>query len=144
LPRHPAASSVRWPAAPGPAQPPPPLRPRRRGPAGPRGPLPGVPASTPGLTRRQLTTVARTGAVHFVDMDAIALADPMSTHADDVTEQLTAQLTSTGFPDLCVLRLVNTAEQVRELPSQDRATLSGRIARLVVEVIHDLTESQGP
>src|SRR5699024_11404749 len=30
------------------------------------------------------------------------------------------------------------------LPSQDRATLSGRIARLVVEVIHDLNESQGP
>ena len=100
--------------------------------------------STTGLTRRQLTTVARTGSVHFVDMDAIALADPRSTHTDDVAEQLTAQLTSTGFPDLCVLRLVNTAEQVRELPSQDRATLSGRIARLVVEVIHDLRESQGP
>ncbi len=117
---------------------------RLRGQAGTRGPLLGVSGSTTGLTRRQLTTVARTGSVHFVDMDAIALVDPRGAHADDVAEQLTAQLTSTGFPDLCVLRLVNTAEQVRELPSQDRATLSGRIARLVVEVIHDLRESQGP
>ncbi|GHD21119.1 membrane protein [Nocardiopsis kunsanensis] len=117
---------------------------RLRGQAGTRGPLLGVSASTTGLTARQLTTVARTGAVRFVDLDAAALSDPGDGHADTVAEELTVQLTSSGFPDLCVLRLTSSTEQVRALPAQDRAELPVRIARLVSEVIHELADAEGP
>ncbi|MCY9782408.1 four-carbon acid sugar kinase family protein [Nocardiopsis sp. EMB25] len=116
---------------------------RLRGQAGSRGPLLGVAGSTTGLTRRQLATVARTGAVRFVDLDALALSDPDGDHAEAVAEELAEQLSSSGFPELCVLRVVTTAERVRELPVQDRAELPGRIARLVAGVIHDIADTTG-
>ncbi|WP_017599782.1 four-carbon acid sugar kinase family protein [Nocardiopsis lucentensis] len=116
---------------------------RLRGQAGSRGPLLGVAGSTTGLTRRQLATVARTGAVRFVDLDAVALSDPDGDHAEAVAEELAEQLSSSGFPELCVLRVVTTAERVRELPVQDRAELPGRIARLVAGVIHDIADTTG-
>ncbi|GHC94789.1 membrane protein [Nocardiopsis terrae] len=116
---------------------------RLRGQAGSRGPLLAVAGSTTELTRRQLATVARTGAVRFVDVDAVALADPESDHADEVAEELTTQLSSSGFPELCVLRMVTTAEQVRELPAQARAELPGRIAGLVADVVNDLADTVG-
>ncbi|MEV2278038.1 four-carbon acid sugar kinase family protein [Nocardiopsis sp. NPDC049922] len=116
---------------------------RLRGQAGSRGALLGVAGSTTDLTRRQLATVARTGAVRFVDLDAVALSDPDSDHADTVAEELTEQLTSTGFPDLCVVRVVTTAERVRELPVQARAELPGRIARLVADVVNDIADTTG-
>ncbi|MFI6575150.1 four-carbon acid sugar kinase family protein [Nocardiopsis sp. NPDC050513] len=117
---------------------------RLRGQAGSRGALLGVAGSTTDLTRRQLATVARTGAVRFVDVDAVALSDPDGDHADKVAEDLTEQLTSTGFPELCVVRVVTTAEHVRELPVQARAELPGRIARLVADVINDIADTTGP
>lgn len=117
---------------------------RLRGQAGTRGPLLGVSASATALTERQLATVARTGAVRFVDLDATALSDPDDDHADTVAGQLSDQLTSSGFPDLCVLRLTNGTEQLRALSAQDRAELPVRIARLVSEVIHELAETEGP
>ncbi|MFD3686053.1 four-carbon acid sugar kinase family protein [Nocardiopsis sp. NPDC058631] len=117
---------------------------RLRGQAGSRGPLLGVVGSTTDLTRRQLATVARTGAVRFVDLDAVALADPGSGHADEVAAELTEQLTSSGFPELCVLRLVTTAERVRALPGQTRAELPGRVARLVADVVNDVADTTGP
>ncbi|MGW5877692.1 four-carbon acid sugar kinase family protein [Nocardiopsis terrae] len=116
---------------------------RLRGQAGSRGPLLAVAGSTTELTRRQLATVARTGAVRFVDVDAVALADPESDHADEVAEELTTQLSSSGFPELCVLRMVTTAEQVRELPAQARAELPGRIAGLVADVVNELADTVG-
>ncbi|WP_116244214.1 four-carbon acid sugar kinase family protein [Nocardiopsis sp. FIRDI 009] len=116
---------------------------RLRGQAGSRGPLLGVAGSTTDLTRRQLATVARTGAVRFVDLDAVALSDPDGDHAETVAEELAEQLSSSGFPELCVLRVVTTAERVRELPVQDRAELPGRIARLVAGVIHDIADTTG-
>src|SRR5690625_243834 len=61
---------------------------RLRGQAGTRGPLLGVSASATALTERQLATVARTGAVRFVDLDATALSDPDDDHADTVAGQL--------------------------------------------------------
>lgn len=117
---------------------------RLRGQAGTRGPLLGVSASATALTERQLATVARTGAVRFVDLDATALGDPDDDHADTVAGELSDQLTSSGFPDLCVLRLTNSTEQLRALAAQDRAELPVRIARLVSEVIHELADTEGP
>jgi len=116
---------------------------RLRGQAGSRGPLLGVVGSTTDLTRRQLATVARTGAVRFVDLDAVALADPESGHEDEVAAELTEQLTSSGFPELCVLRLVTSAERVRALPGQTRAELPARIARLVADVVNDVADTTG-
>ncbi|WP_159942997.1 MULTISPECIES: four-carbon acid sugar kinase family protein [unclassified Nocardiopsis] len=115
---------------------------RLRGQAGSRGPLLGVVGSTTELTRRQLATVARTGAVRFVDVDAVALSGDGG-HADEVAEELTGQLTSSGFPELCVLRVVTTSERVRELPPQTRAELPGRIARLVADVVNDIADTTG-
>ena len=117
---------------------------RLRGQAGTRGPLLGVSDSTTALTARQFTTVARTGAVRFVDLDATALSDPDDDHADTVASELIDQLTSSGFPDLCVLRLTNSGDQVRALAAQDRAELPVRIARLVSDVIHELADTEGP
>jgi uncharacterized protein YgbK (DUF1537 family) len=102
-----------------------------------------VVGSTTDLTRRQLATVARTGAVRFVDVDAVALADPGSGHGDGVAAELTDQLTSSGFPELCVLRLVTPAERVRGMPAQARAELPGRIARLVADVVNDVADTTG-
>ncbi|WP_017570057.1 four-carbon acid sugar kinase family protein [Nocardiopsis halotolerans] len=117
---------------------------RLRGQAGSRGPLLGVVGSTTELTRRQVATVARTGAVRFVDLDAVALAEEADDdHADGVARELSEQLTSSGFPDLCLLRVVNTSEQVRELPAQVRAELPGRIARLVADVINEVADTTG-
>ncbi|NYH53887.1 MULTISPECIES: four-carbon acid sugar kinase family protein [Nocardiopsis] len=116
---------------------------RLRGQAGSRGPLLGVVGSTTELTRRQLATVARTGAVRFVDVDAVALTGPDDGHADEVAEELAEQLTSSGFPELCVLRVVNTSEQVRELPAQARVELPARIARLVADVVNGVADTIG-
>ncbi|MFD6949155.1 Hrp-dependent type III effector protein [Nocardiopsis sp. TSRI0078] len=116
---------------------------RLRGQAGSRGPLLGVVGSTTELTRRQLATVARTGAVRFVDVDAVALSDPGGDHADEVADELAEQLTSSGFPELCVLRVVNTSDQVRELPAQARVELPVRIARLVAEVVEGVADTTG-
>ncbi|WP_017605765.1 four-carbon acid sugar kinase family protein [Nocardiopsis alkaliphila] len=117
---------------------------RLRGQAGSRGPLLAVAGSTTELTHRQLATVARTGAVRFVDVDAVSLSDPDSDHADAVAEELTEHLSSSGFPELCVLRMVTTAERVRELPPQARAELPGRLAGLVAEVVNELADTVGP
>ncbi|WP_431868730.1 four-carbon acid sugar kinase family protein [Nocardiopsis eucommiae] len=117
---------------------------RLRGQAGSRGPLLAVAGSTTDLTRRQLATVARTGAVRFVDLDAVALSDPDSDHPDQVARELTDHLSSSGFPEICVLRVVTTAARVRELPAQARAELPGRVARLVADVVNDLADSVGP
>jgi D-threonate/D-erythronate kinase len=117
---------------------------RLRGQAGSRGPLLAVAGSTTDLTRRQLATVARTGAVRFVDLDAVALSDPDSDHADQVASELTDHLSSSGFPELCVLRVVTTAEGVRELPAYARAELPGRVARLVADVVNELADTVGP
>lgn len=116
---------------------------RLRGQAGSRGPLLAVAGSTTDLTRSQLDTVARTGAVRFVDVDATAISDVASEHAEEVAEELTAQLSSSGFPELCALRVVSTAEQVRELPPQARAELPGRIAGLVADVVNELADTVG-
>ncbi|MFD6096953.1 four-carbon acid sugar kinase family protein [Nocardiopsis flavescens] len=116
---------------------------RLRGQAGTRGPLLGVVASTTDLTRRQLATVARTGAVRFVDLDAVAFTDPGSEHADEVARELADKLLSAGFPDLCVLRVVTTSEGVRALPGRVRAELPGRIARLVADTVHEIAEGTG-
>ncbi|GAA1072290.1 four-carbon acid sugar kinase family protein [Nocardiopsis metallicus] len=116
---------------------------RLRGQAGSRGPLLAVAGSTTELTRRQLATVARTGAVRFVDVDAVAISDPDSDHPDEVADELTAHLSSSGFPELCVLRVVTTAERVRELPPQARAELPGRIASLVADVVNELADTVG-
>ncbi|GAA1467905.1 four-carbon acid sugar kinase family protein [Nocardiopsis exhalans] len=116
---------------------------RLRGQAGSRGPLLAVAGSTTELTRRQLATVARTGAVRFVDVDAVAISDPDSDHTDEVADELTAHLSSSGFPELCVLRVVTTAERVRELPPQARAELAGRIASLVADVVNELADTVG-
>ncbi|WP_028647526.1 four-carbon acid sugar kinase family protein [Nocardiopsis sp. CNT312] len=116
---------------------------RLRGQAGSRGPLLGVAGSTTDLTRRQLANVARTGAVRFVDTDAVALSDPGSGHADAVAGELTDRLSSSGFPDLCVLRVVTTPEEVRALPAQTRADLPGRVARLVADVVTGLADTRG-
>ncbi|WP_017584350.1 four-carbon acid sugar kinase family protein [Nocardiopsis valliformis] len=116
---------------------------RLRGQAGSRGPLLAVAGSTTELTRRQLATVARTGAVRFVDVDAVAISDPDSDHTDEVADELTAHLSSSGFPELCVLRVVTTAERVRELPPQARAELPGRIASLVADVVNELADTVG-
>ncbi len=116
---------------------------RLRGQAGSRGPLLAVAGSTTELTRRQLATVARTGAVRFVDVDAVAVSDPESDHPDEVAEELTGHLSSSGFPELCVLRVVTTAERVRELPAQARAELPGRIASLVADVVNELADTVG-
>ncbi|PWV58242.1 four-carbon acid sugar kinase family protein [Nocardiopsis sp. L17-MgMaSL7] len=117
---------------------------RLRGQAGSRGPLLAVAGSTTDLTRRQLATVARTGAVRFVDLDAVALSDPDSEHADQVARELTDHLSSSGFPELCVLRVVTTAEGVRELPAHARAELPGRVARMVADVVNELADTVGP
>ncbi|WP_017547220.1 four-carbon acid sugar kinase family protein [Nocardiopsis prasina] len=117
---------------------------RLRGQAGSRGPLLAVAGSTTDLTRRQLATVARTGAVRFVDLDAVALSDPDSDHADQVARELTDHLSSSGFPELCVLRVVTTAEGVRELPAHARAELPGRVARMVADVVNELADTVGP
>ncbi|RKS10432.1 uncharacterized protein YgbK (DUF1537 family) [Nocardiopsis sp. Huas11] len=116
---------------------------RLRGQAGSRGPLLGVAGSTTDLTRRQLATVARTGAVRFVDLDAVLLSDPDSDHADTVARELADQLTSSGFPDFCVLRVVTTSERVRELPVQARAELPGRVASLVADVVNEVADTTG-
>ncbi len=116
---------------------------RLRGQAGSRGPLLGVVGSTTELTRRQLEAVARTGAVRFLDLDAVALSEPGNGHADEVAEELADQLTSSGFPELCVLRVVTTSERVRELPAQARAELPERIARLVADVINGVADTTG-
>ncbi len=116
---------------------------RLRGQAGSRGPLLAVAGSTTDLTRRQLATVARTGAVRFVDLDAVALSDPDSDHPDQVARELTDHLSSSGFPELCVLRVVTTAERVRELPAHTRAELPGRVAGLVADVVNDLADTVG-
>lgn len=116
---------------------------RLRGQAGSRGPLLAVAGSTTDLTRRQLDTVARTGAVRFVDLDAVALSDPDSDHPDQVARELTDHLSSSGFPELCVLRVVTTAERVRELPAHTRAELPGRVAGLVADVVNDLADTVG-
>lgn len=116
---------------------------RLRGQAGSRGPLLAVAGSTTDLTRRQLATVARTGAVRFVDVDAVAISDPDSDHTDEVADELTAHLSSSGFPELCVLRVVTTAERVRELPAQARAELPGRLASLVADVVNELADTVG-
>ncbi|WP_150244479.1 four-carbon acid sugar kinase family protein [Nocardiopsis quinghaiensis] len=116
---------------------------RLRGQAGSRGPLLGVVGSATELTRRQLATVARTGAVRFVDVDAVALTDPDSEHADEVAEELSEQLTSSEFPELCVLRVVNTSDQVRGLPAQARVELPVRIARLVADVVNGVADTTG-
>ncbi|WP_285731637.1 four-carbon acid sugar kinase family protein [Nocardiopsis sp. ATB16-24] len=116
---------------------------RLRGQAGSRGPLLGVVGSTTELTRRQLEAVARTGAVRFLDLDAVALSEPGNGHADEVAEELADQLTSSGFPELCVLRVVTTSERVRELPAQARAELPERIARLVADVVNGVADTTG-
>ncbi|WP_053615002.1 four-carbon acid sugar kinase family protein [Nocardiopsis sp. NRRL B-16309] len=116
---------------------------RLRGQAGSRGPLLGVAGSTTDLTRRQLATVARTGAVRFVDLDAVLLSDPDSDHADTVAAELAHQLTSSGFPDFCVLRVVTTSERVRELPVQTRAELPGKVASLVADVVNEVADTTG-
>ncbi|MFE3457762.1 four-carbon acid sugar kinase family protein [Nocardiopsis aegyptia] len=116
---------------------------RLRGQAGSRGPLLGVAGSTTDLTRRQLATVARTGAVRFVDLDAVLLSDPDSDHADTVAAELAHQLTSSGFPDFCVLRVVTTSERVRELPVQTRAELPGKVAGLVADVVNEVADTTG-
>lgn len=116
---------------------------RLRGQAGSRGPLLGVVGSTTELTRRQLDAVARTGAVRFLDLDAVALSEPGNGHADEVAEELADQLTSSGFPELCVLRVVTTSERVRELPAQARAELPERIARLVADVVNGVADTTG-
>jgi uncharacterized protein YgbK (DUF1537 family) len=116
---------------------------RLRGQAGSRGPLLGVAGSTTELTRRQLATVARTGAVRFVDLDAELLADPAGGHAEAVAAELADQLTSSGFPDFCVLRVVTTSERVRELPVQVRAELPGRVASLVADVVNEVADTTG-
>ncbi|MEU3305975.1 four-carbon acid sugar kinase family protein [Nocardiopsis sp. NPDC006832] len=117
---------------------------RLRGQAGSRGPMLAVAGSTTELTRRQLATVARTGAVRFVDVDAVRLSDPEGDHADTVAEELTEHLSSSGFPELCVLRLVTGSEGVRELPPQARAELPGRLAGLVSDVVNELADRVGP
>ncbi|ADH65899.1 four-carbon acid sugar kinase family protein [Nocardiopsis dassonvillei] len=118
---------------------------RLRGQAGSRGPLLGVVGSTTELTRRQLATVARTGAVRFVDLDAVEFS--VGDRADEVAEQtareLSEQLTSSGFPELCVLRVVTPSDRVRELPVQVRAELPGRIARLVADVVNEVADTTG-
>ncbi|MGQ4270697.1 four-carbon acid sugar kinase family protein [Nocardiopsis changdeensis] len=116
---------------------------RLRGQAGTRGPLLGVVASTTDLTRRQLATVARTGAVRFVDLDAVAFADPDGDHADEVAAELTEKLLASGFPDVCVLRVVTTSERVRALPGRVRAELPVRIARLVADTVQEIADSTG-
>lgn len=116
---------------------------RLRGQAGSRGPLLGVSSSSTELTRRQLATVARTGAVRFVDLDAVRLSDPEDGHADGVAAELTEQLSSTGFPELCVLRVVNDAAQVRGLSAPSRAELPTRIARLVADVVNEVADTVG-
>lgn len=116
---------------------------RLRGQAGSRGPLLAVAGSTTELTRRQLATVARTGAVRFVDVDAVRLGDPDDDHVDVVTQELTEHLSSSGFPELCVLRLVTTPEDVRDLPPQARAELPGRLAGLVADVVNELADTVG-
>ena len=116
---------------------------RLRGQAGSRGPLLAVAGSTTELTRRQLATVARTGAVRFVDVDAVRLRDPDDDHADVVAQELTEHLSSSGFPELCVLRLVTTPEHVRDLPPQARAELPGRLAGLVADVVNELADTVG-
>lgn len=116
---------------------------RLRGQAGSRGPLLGVVGSPTGLSRRQVATVARTGAVRFVDLDAVALGDPSGDHEARVADELSEQLTSSGFPDLCLLRVVSTSEQIRGLPVQVRAELPGRIARLVADVINEVADTTG-
>ena len=116
---------------------------RLRGQAGTRGPLLGVVASTTDLTRRQLATVARTGAVRFVDLDAVAFTDPDSDHADEVAAELLEKLLAAGFPDLCVLRVVTTSEQARSLPGRVRAELPVRIARLVADTVHEIADGTG-
>ena len=117
---------------------------RLRGQAGSRGPMLAVAGSTTELTRRQFATVARTGAVRFVDVDAVRLSDPDDDHADAVAEELTEHLSSSGFPELCVLRLVTGSEAVRELPPQSRAELPGRLAGLVSDVVNELADRVGP
>ncbi|WP_067597471.1 four-carbon acid sugar kinase family protein [Nocardiopsis listeri] len=117
---------------------------RLRGQAGSRGPMLAVAGSTTELTRRQLATVARTGAVRFVDVDAVRLSDPEDDHTDTVAEELTEHLSSSGFPELCVLRLVTGSEDVRELPPQARAELPGRLAGLVSDVVNELADRVGP
>lgn len=116
---------------------------RLRGQAGSRGPLLAVAGSTTELTRRQLATVARTGAVRFVDVDAVRLGDPDDDHVDVVAQELTEHLSSSGFPELCVLRLVTTPEDVRDLPPQARAELPGRLAGLVADVVNELADTVG-
>ncbi|WP_304453793.1 four-carbon acid sugar kinase family protein [Nocardiopsis sp. YSL2] len=116
---------------------------RLRGQAGSRGPLLGVAGSTTDLTRRQLATVARTGAVRFVDLDAVLLSDPDSDHAETVAAELAHQLTSSGFPDFCVLRVVTTSERVRALPAQTRAELPGKVASLVADVVNEVADTTG-
>ncbi|MFW6639246.1 four-carbon acid sugar kinase family protein [Nocardiopsis algeriensis] len=107
---------------------------RLRGQAGSRGPLLGVVASTTEVTRRQLATVARTGAVRFIDLDAVALCED---RADDVATELAAQLTSSVFPDLCILRVVTPGDRICEMPAQARAELPVRVARLVADVVNE-------
>ncbi|MFE9242502.1 four-carbon acid sugar kinase family protein [Nocardiopsis sp. NPDC006938] len=116
---------------------------RLRGQAGSRGPLLAVAGSTTDLTRRQLATVARTGAVRFVDLDAVALSDPASDHPDQVARELTDHLSSSGFPEICVLRVVTPAARVRELPAGARAELPGRVAGLVADVVNELADTVG-
>ena len=84
-----------------------------------------------------------TGRALFVDVDAVAISCPDSDHPDEVAEELTEHLSSSGFPELCVLRVVTTAERVRELPAQARAELPGRIASLVADVVNELADTVG-
>ncbi|MET9783219.1 four-carbon acid sugar kinase family protein [Nocardiopsis alba] len=116
---------------------------RLRGQAGSRGPLLAVTGSTTDLTRRQLATVARTGAVRFVDVDAVELSDPESDHADRVTARLIEHLSSSGFPELCVLRVTTSSERIRGLPPQARAELPGRLASVVSEAVDELADTVG-
>ncbi len=122
------------------------LRPRDPGDAhdgsGGHGPLLAVVGSATALTRRQLSTVARTERVRFVDVDAARLCDEPGYQAE-VAPRLTSALAQARFPETVVVRTTTSATNVAELPARARRTLPRLLAAAVADALGTPTSPPG-
>ncbi|MFC3997723.1 four-carbon acid sugar kinase family protein [Nocardiopsis sediminis] len=116
---------------------------RLRGRAEAAGPLLTVVGSATELTRRQLDTVARTGPVRFVDVDAARFAAGEPGHRAALADALARHLETAVFPEVVVVRTATSAQDVVQLPDAARRELPGLLAGLVAGVVHDVQRAPG-
>ncbi|MBX9391502.1 four-carbon acid sugar kinase family protein [Streptomonospora nanhaiensis] len=108
---------------------------RLRGRAAPAGPLLAVVGSATELTRRQLDTLARTGPVRFVDVDAARLASADTAYRAALAREVVAHLEEAEFPEPVVVRTAGSARDVVDLPEAAKLALPGLLAALVADVV---------